>query len=87
MKGIVISLKELEKVPNWIKDRLIVTFSGKDKFHLISPDNDETLIGEAVCAITGEKKIPIYTDTDSIIWKYPKWKGETLGDYEVIKNE
>ena len=84
MKGIVVTLEQLEKVPSWIKDRLMVNFSGKDKFHLISSNDDETMIGEAVCAITGEEKIPVYTDTDSIMWKYPKWKGETIGDYGVV---
>jgi len=85
MKGIVVTFEQFKKVPYWIKNRLIITFSGKDKIHLISQDNGEILIGEAICAITGEKKIPVYIDTDTMMWKwkYPKWEGETLGDYGV----
>ena len=73
MKGIVVTLEQFEKVPIRLRDRVIVMFSGANKFHLISIGNDEDIIGEIICSITGEKKIPMLCDDDEIKFCYPDW--------------
>ncbi len=78
MKGIVVSLEEFQKVPVWLQDRFMLSFSGKDKIHLISVDNNDELIGEAVCSITGIKKVPFLQNDGNINFAYPIWKGDIL---------
>lgn len=73
MKGIVVTLDQFEKVPIYLRDRIMIMFSGKDKFHLMIPDNNEDIIGEIVCSIIGEKKLTVIDDNNKIKFCYPKW--------------
>jgi hypothetical protein len=82
MKGITVTSEQFEKIPLWIKDRLIGKKIKENKVMLMDATSGKygeiDLLGEAVCAISGMHKLPSIDKKGELVWIYPNWEGETI---------
>jgi hypothetical protein len=80
MKGIIVTKEQLNKIPAPILARLII--DEKDENFVLKKHgyDGEKILGEAICHITRQPKIPILKPNGKIRFIYPIWEGETVDE-------